>query len=95
MEKVVIFRDSCISCGACIVHCPYGALEPDEEGKPVLIWDLCRDDFACVLVCPVAAVKRTSEAGKPPLEKWYRLRNAEAYPEAEAWHSKLAAAYGR
>jgi ferredoxin len=53
VEKVVIFRNSCIACGACIAYCPYGALEPDEEGKPVLIWDLCRDDFACVIVCPV------------------------------------------
>ena len=88
------FRDSCMACGACIAYCPHGALEPDEDGKPVLIWDLCRDDFACVMVCPVAAVKRTSEAGKPPLEKWYRVRNAEARPQAEAWYHKLAAVSG-
>ena len=80
-------------CGACIAFCPYGALEPDEEGKPVLIWDLCRDDFACVMVCPAAAVKRASEAGTPP-EKWYKVSRAELYPKAEARRAKLAAAHG-
>jgi ferredoxin len=94
VQKVVIFRDSCIACGACIAFCPYGALEPDEEGKPVLIWDLCRDDFACVIVCPVAAVKRASEAGAPPTDKWYKVSRAELYPEAEAWRAKLAATHG-
>jgi ferredoxin len=94
VEKVVIFRDRCIACGACIAFCPYGALEPDEEGKPVLIWDLCRDDFACVIVCPVAAIKRASEAGALPTVKWYKVSRAELYPETEAWHARLAAAHG-
>lgn len=38
MEKVIIYRDNCIACGACITYCPYGALIPDEEGKPILLW---------------------------------------------------------
>jgi 4Fe-4S binding domain. len=45
VQKVVILRDSYIACGACIAYCPHSALEPDEEGKPVLMWDLRRDDF--------------------------------------------------
>jgi ferredoxin len=94
VEKVVIFRDRCIACGACIAFCPYGALEPDEEDKPVLIWDLCRDDFACVIVCPVVVIKRASEAGALPTVKWYKVSRAELYPEAEAWRAKLAAAHG-
>jgi len=94
MEKVVIFRDSCMACGACIAYCPHGASEPDEDGKPILIWDLCQDDFACVMVCPVAAVMRASQAVKLPLERWYRVRNAEARPQAEAWYHKLAAVSG-
>jgi NAD-dependent dihydropyrimidine dehydrogenase PreA subunit len=93
VQKVVILRDSYIACGACIAYCPHSALEPDEEGKPVLIWDLRRDDFACVIVCPVVAIKRASEAGAPP-EKWYKVSRAELYPEAEAWRARLAAAHG-
>ncbi len=91
---MVIFRYSYIACGACIAFCPYGALEPDEEGKPVLIWDLCRDGFARVIVCPVAAAKRASEAGAPPTDKWYKVSRAVLYPEAEAWRAKLAATHG-
>jgi hypothetical protein len=42
----------------------------------------------------VAAVKRASEAGAPPPEKWYKVSRAELYPEAEAWRDKLAATHG-
>jgi len=46
------------------------------------------------MVCPVAAVMRASQAVKLPLERWYRVRNAEARPQAEAWYHKLAAVSG-
>ncbi|AET33274.1 4Fe-4S binding protein [Pyrobaculum ferrireducens] len=89
MEKVVIYRDSCIACGACIVYCPHGALIPDEDGKPILLWDLCKDDFACVYVCPVAAVQKTSQASKRPLVPWYRLQDPAKLRELEAWLRRL------
>lgn len=85
MEKVVIFRDRCIACGACIAFCPYGALVADNEGKPVLLWDLCSDDFACVYVCPVAAVARASQAVEKPIYKWYKLSNLKNAARLEVW----------
>ena len=94
VEKVVIYRESCIACGACITYCPYGALAPDEEGKPVLIWELCKDDFACVMVCPVAAIKKTSEARKVPPQKWYKVLDPGAVAEADTWLKKSYATLG-
>jgi len=34
-------RDQCIACGACVSVCPNNALELDEEGKPIVIWERC------------------------------------------------------
>ncbi|MFN3804174.1 MAG: ATP-binding protein [Pyrobaculum sp.] len=54
--RIVIDRDLCIACGACITYCPHQALIAGDDGKPVLLWDRCRDDFACLYVCPVNAI---------------------------------------
>jgi ferredoxin len=94
MEKIVIFRDLRISRGVYVVHSPYGALELDDKGKPVLVRDLCRDDLARVLVCPVAAVRRSSEASRLPVEKWYKVRRSVVRVEAEEWCVRLTAARG-
>ncbi|MEM4755499.1 4Fe-4S binding protein [Pyrobaculum sp.] len=89
METVVIYRENCIACGACIAYCPYGALIPDEEGKPILLWDRCNDDFACVFVCPVAAIRRASQAERLPLVPWYKLSREDANAELRKWLRSL------
>ncbi|ABP50148.1 MULTISPECIES: ATP-binding protein [Pyrobaculum] len=90
MEKVIIYRDNCIACGACITYCPYGALIPDEEGKPILLWDRCNDDFACIYVCPVSAIKRASQAERIPVAPWYRLSSREFETELKRWLGSLS-----
>lgn len=52
-EEFMFFEDNCISCGACMLSCPYGALTDKAEPD----WKICRgcaereDAFACVKTC--------------------------------------------
>ncbi|MFC2102451.1 FAD-dependent oxidoreductase [Bacteroidota bacterium] len=51
--------NSCISCGACISVCTYGAIEFTEEGqgtKAVVNSVLCKGDGLCNVVCPTSAI---------------------------------------
>jgi len=58
-ESIVLDKDACIDCGACISICPVGALYFDnfsielDESKCIL----CR---ACIDACPVKALKITT-----------------------------------
>lgn len=53
---VVIDRDTCIGCGACVGVCPVSALSMDDEGKSVVDEDTCIDCGSCVSVCPTDAI---------------------------------------
>ena len=46
----VIESKKCVSCGACVVSCPFSVLEY-SEGKPILIND-CKICGICAKVCP-------------------------------------------
>ncbi|MBE0646193.1 MAG: CoB--CoM heterodisulfide reductase iron-sulfur subunit A family protein [Bacteroidales bacterium] len=51
--------NSCISCGACISVCTYGAIEFSEEGqgkKAMVNSILCKGDGLCNVVCPTSAI---------------------------------------
>jgi heterodisulfide reductase subunit A len=50
---------SCISCGACITVCAYGAIEFHEtpQGRTAMVNPiLCKGDGLCNAVCPTAAI---------------------------------------
>lgn len=49
--------EKCIDCGACVVHCPVGALSVDEEFKILLDEDECIGCKNCAKICPVNAIK--------------------------------------
>ena len=52
-------KDKCISCGACITVCAYGAIEFQEtpEGRKAVVNPiLCKGDGLCNAVCPTAAI---------------------------------------
>ncbi|MBA2857671.1 ferredoxin [Methanococcus maripaludis] len=48
--------EKCIDCGACVVHCPVGALSVDEEFKILLDEDECIGCKNCAKICPVNAI---------------------------------------
>jgi len=53
-------RNKCISCGACIATCTYGAIEfiETEKGKKAEVNPvLCKGDGLCNAVCPTGAIQ--------------------------------------
>ena len=46
--------DTCISCGACEVECPVGAISQGEEIYEINP-DMCISCGVCASVCPVSA----------------------------------------
>ncbi|MCD6181930.1 MAG: 4Fe-4S binding protein [Candidatus Cloacimonetes bacterium] len=52
---VVIDKNTCIGCGACIEVCPVEALTMVDD-KSVVDPDKCIDCGACVDTCPVGAM---------------------------------------
>jgi NAD-dependent dihydropyrimidine dehydrogenase PreA subunit len=53
---VIINKEICTGCGACVTTCPVEALKM-EEGKVVVDESACIDCGACVSECPVQAIK--------------------------------------
>ena len=56
--SVLIKKDACIACGACISSCPFGAIEMETVA---VINDKCTGCGACIESCPVEAIYRTDE----------------------------------
>lgn len=48
--------NSCISCGACISVCTYGAISFGETNKAIVNSVLCKGDGLCNVVCPTSAI---------------------------------------
>ena len=54
---VIIDKETCIGCGACVGVCPVTALSLDDEGKSECNADTCISCLSCVGTCPVSAIK--------------------------------------
>lgn len=52
---MVINKDTCIGCGACVGTCPVNAISLDD-GKAVIDQDTCVKCGACKEACPVSAI---------------------------------------
>lgn len=56
-QDVVMVEELCTHCGACIAHCPTGALQFDEERRVVFHPEKCVACEICVEVCPYRAME--------------------------------------
>ncbi|MBR2675657.1 MAG: 4Fe-4S binding protein [Solobacterium sp.] len=54
---VIVDKEACIGCGACVGVCPVTALSLDDEGKSECNADTCISCLSCVGTCPVSAIK--------------------------------------
>lgn len=53
---VVVDKDVCVGCGACVGVCPVGAIELTDEGFAFSDPEVCIDCGACVGTCPMEAI---------------------------------------
>ncbi len=58
-QDVVMKEELCTHCGACIIHCPTGALYYDDERKVLFAPDKCIACEICVEICPYRAMEVT------------------------------------
>ncbi|MBC7327303.1 4Fe-4S binding protein [bacterium] len=56
-QDVVMIEELCTHCGACVVHCPTGALYYDEERRVLFASEKCVACEICVEICPYRAME--------------------------------------
>lgn len=60
MSKIVVKREHCIGCEACVAVCPVGAITM-PEGKASIDDEQCVRCGACLHECPMEAVTTTDD----------------------------------
>ena len=57
---VIVDKEQCIGCSACVGACPFGAIVMEDD--KAVITDACTVCGACIDVCPVTAITRPAAA---------------------------------
>jgi Fe-S-cluster-containing hydrogenase component 2 len=65
-KAVIVDREKCISCGACIKACPGNVPILHPNDKKVTICDLCDGDPECVKVCTEAGYNALTLVDESP-----------------------------
>ena len=55
-SAVVVDAQACLSCGMCIIACPYGYMNLDDSSRRATKCDLCGGDPRCVQMCMAGAL---------------------------------------
>ena len=53
---IIIDKNVCVGCKACMIICPYGVISFDSARRIFLKCDLCGGDPLCVKYCPTKAI---------------------------------------
>ena len=61
--NIYVDKKTCISCGACAVHCPAGAISKREDGLVLIDPDTCIGCSQCKEACPYDAIYFNEELG--------------------------------
>ncbi|MBP2663830.1 MAG: carE 5 [Firmicutes bacterium] len=64
---VIINKEECVGCSACINTCPFGAMV--MEADKACITDACTVCGACVDACPVGAITKEIEKSSVKIDK--------------------------
>ncbi|MBP2642808.1 MAG: carE 2 [Firmicutes bacterium] len=81
---VKVIKDQCISCGACVSSCPFGAIIMQDDKAEIT--DACTACGACVDTCPVKTIIREEEKKEVAMDKneyknvWVFIEVAEGTP---------------
>lgn len=51
-----IGHDKCTKCRRCTVECPFGAIDEEADGKPIINFGRCRRCGTCMGACPVQTI---------------------------------------
>lgn len=49
-------HDKCTKCRRCTVECPFGAIDEDAQGRPIINTSRCRRCGTCMGACPVQTI---------------------------------------
>jgi len=55
--KAVYLTENCVGCGKCAFVCPYGAIELQPAGTPLIHEEACVGCGACAIACPHQAIQ--------------------------------------
>lgn len=55
-SAIVVDARACLSCGMCIIACPYGYMNRDNTSRRATKCDLCGGDPLCVQMCMAGAL---------------------------------------
>lgn len=56
-SAILVDNRTCLSCGMCVVACPYGHMNLDESSRRATKCDLCGGDPRCVQMCMAGALQ--------------------------------------
>lgn len=75
---MVVDKNTCIACEACIAICPVGAIEM-KDGKADINKDTCVSCGACVSECPVEAISSEGNSAEVNSEKKSETENKDIW----------------
>lgn len=59
-----IIKSKCAGCGACVQHCPSGAVQIGKDGKAFINQKMCQRCGLCKNVCPFDAIEEITDDNK-------------------------------